>query len=133
MSNKKLPGKLARNVLGVLLLLVTINAFAGGFYGMAGAKGVPAEWLKGSLFHNYFIPSLILFICVGGSALAAAIAVFRRHRLARKATFICGIIILLWLLVQVAIIGYVSWMQPTTAVAATLILLLTWQLPNYEH
>ena len=119
--------------LGILLLLLAINALGGGYYGMAGAKNVPAEWLKGSPFHNYFIPGLFLFVCVGGSALVAAIFVFRRHHMARKAAFICGIIVLLWLIVQVAIIGYVSWMQPTTAITAILILLLTWKLPKYAR
>jgi len=122
-----------RFTLGFLLVLLALNAFGGGYYGMAGAENVPMEWLKGSPFRNYFIPSLILFICVGGSALIAAIAVFKQYHTARKAAFICGIITLLWLTVQVAIIGYVSWMQPTTAVAAFIILFLTWQLPKYEH
>jgi peptidoglycan/LPS O-acetylase OafA/YrhL len=122
-----------RYTLGFLITLLALNAFAGGYYGMAGAENVPTEWLKGSPFRNYFIPSLILFICVGGSALIAAIAVFRRRRIARKAAFICGIITIVWLAVQLAIIGYVSWMQPTTAVAALTILFLTWQLPKYEH
>jgi hypothetical protein len=133
MSNSKLSENLICYSLGILLLLVAINAFGGGYYGMAGAKNVPTEWLKGSPFQSYFIPSLILFVCVGGSALFAAIVVFRRHRIARKAAFICGMIILFWLAVQVAIIGYVSWMQPTTAVAAVFIIFLTWQLPKYEH
>lgn len=133
MSNHKSSEKLIRYSLGILLLLVAVNAFAGGYYGLAGAENVPTEWLKGSPFRSYFIPSLILFLVIGGSALFAAIAVFRRRRIARKAAFICGIIVLLWLTVQVAIIGYVSWMQPTTAVAAIIILFLTWQLPEYEH
>jgi hypothetical protein len=133
MSNSKLSENLIRYSLGLLLLLVVINAFGGGYYGMAGAKDIPTEWLKGSPFQSYFFPSLILFVCVGGSALFAAIVVFRRHRIARKAAFICGIIILFWLSVQVAIIGYVSWMQPTTAVVGVIIIFLTWQLPKYEH
>jgi hypothetical protein len=133
MSHQKLPEKFVRYLLGSLLLLVAINAFGGGYYGMAGANNVPVEWLKGSPFPNYFIPGLILFVAVGGSALFAAIAVFRRHRIARKAAFVCGTIILLWLAVQVAIIGYVSWMQPATAAAAVIILFLTSQLPKYEH
>jgi hypothetical protein len=133
MSNNKLPEIFVRYTLGTLLLLVAVNAIAGGYYGMAGAKNVPTEWLKGSPFHNYFIPGLILFVCIGGSALFAAIAVFRRHHTARKAAFICSIIILIWLMVQVAIIGYVSWMQPTTALAAIFILFLTRQLPKYGH
>ena len=112
---------------------MALNAFGGGYYGMSGAKGVPTEWLKDSPFHNYFIPGLILFVCVGGSAFLAAIAVFRRNSAARAAAFFATLIVLLWLTVQITIIGYVSWMQPTTALTAMLILLLTWQLPKYGH
>src|SRR5690349_9745215 len=115
-EQNKLPEKLVRYTLAILLLLVAINAFGGGYYGMAGAKNVPMKWLKGSPFHNYFIPSLILFVCVGGSALFAAIAVFTRHHIEHKAAFICGIIIIVWISVQIAIIGYVSWLQPAIAI-----------------
>ena len=38
-----------------------INALAGGYYSMAGARNVPLEWLKGSLFDSYFIPGVVLF------------------------------------------------------------------------
>lgn len=119
--------------LGILLLLLAINAFGGGYYGISGAKNIPVEWLNGSPFSNYLVPGLILFLCVGCSALLAAILVFKRHRIGRIAAFLCGIIVLVWLIVQVAIIGYVSWMQPATAVAGILILFLTRQLPKYEH
>ena len=125
--------KPVRHTLGLLLLLVAINAFGGGYYGMAGAKDVPVEWLEGSPFHNYFIPSLILFVCVGGSALFAAVAVFRRRRIARKAAFTCGAIMIGWISVQVAIIGYVSWLQPTTVIIALLILICTWLLGKYDY
>ena len=93
---------------------------------MAGAKGVPTEWLAGSPFKNYFVPSLILLIVVGGSLLVAAVAVLARLRAARLAAFAAGSI--LWIVVQVAIIGYVSWMQPVTAMGAVLVLILAWQL-----
>ena len=117
--------KIIRYTLGALFLLVALNAFAGGYYGMAGANNVPTEWLKGSPFQTYFIPGLILFLCVGNSSLIAAIAVFKTHPVARRISFIGGIIILGWLSVQIAIIGCVSWMQPATAAAAVFILLLT--------
>ncbi|HRO86353.1 MAG TPA: hypothetical protein PK110_16150 [Niabella sp.] len=132
MSSQK-HERIIRYTLGMLLLFVAINAFAGGYYGMAGAESVPVAWLKDSPFHNYILPGLFLFVCVGGSALFAAIVVFRQNRIARKAAFSCGIIILLWLAVQIAIIGYVSWMQPTTAAAAIIILLLTRKLPKHEY
>jgi hypothetical protein len=117
--------KTIRISLGILHLIIAINAFGGGYYGMSGAKDLPAEWLAGSPFKNYFIPSLFLFLCIGGSCLFTAIAVFKGHRLAMTFSFICGLLIISWLVVQVAIIGYVSWMQPTTAIVALLIILLT--------
>jgi hypothetical protein len=53
--------KVIRYTLGILLLVVTVNALGGGYYGMAGAKNIPLELLKGSPFRNYFIPGLFLF------------------------------------------------------------------------
>jgi hypothetical protein len=128
----KFTGELIRYALGAILLILAINAFAGGYYGISGAKNIPREWLRGSPFHDYFIPALILFFVVGGSALIAAIAVFSQHRHAPKAAYLSGLIVLVWLAVQISIIGYVSWMQPTTTAAGLLILFLTWRLPKYE-
>lgn len=128
MSNS--PQNLTRYVLGVLLAFGALNAFGGGYYGMSGAEGVPAEWLEGSHFRDYFIPGLVLFFVVGGSFLFSAIAVFARLRLARLAAFCSVVIVFVWLGVQMAIIGYVSWMQPTTATVAFVILILTWLLPK---
>ena len=128
---QKLSGNVIRYPLGILLFLLAVNAFGGGYYGMAGAKNVPVEWLQGSPFHSYFIPGLFLFLAVGGMSLISEILVFKTHRLARKLSFFTAIIILCWLTVQFAIIGYVSWMQPATTIAALLILFLTWQLPKY--
>jgi len=128
---QKPTNNVTRYTLGILLLLIALNAFGGGYYGIAGARNIPVEWLQSSPFRNYFIPSMVLFVVVGGLSLVSAILVFKRHRLARKLSFFTVIIILCWLAVQVAIIGYVSWMQPATTIAALLILFLTWQLPKY--
>ncbi|TKK67141.1 hypothetical protein FC093_14735 [Ilyomonas limi] len=132
MKTSKPIDSLTRYTLGILLGFVALNAFGGGYYGMSGAKNIPLEWLAGSPFRNYFIPGLFLFLIVGGSALIASIAVFRRSHMAGKAAFICSIIVLLWLAIQVSIIGYVSYMQPTTALAATIILFLTWLIAKHN-
>lgn len=116
--------RVLRNGLGALLGFAAFNAFAGGFYGMAGAEGVPVEWLAGSPFSDYFFPSLILATVVGGAFLFAAIAVFRGAESARLATFGAVAIVTGWLAVQLAVIGYVSWMQPVTAAAAALMFAL---------
>jgi hypothetical protein len=133
MQTSKHSERSIRYSLGILLAFVGLNALGGGYYGMTGAKGIPLEWLEGSPFHNYFIPGLFLFVVVGGSSLIAAIAVLRQRRLARKLSFTCGAIILVWLAVQINVIGYVSWLQPTTAAMTILILFLTWLLSNYKY
>ena len=119
-----------RYSLGSLLAFGALNAIGGGYYGLSGAAGVPTEWLTGSLFSDYFIPSLILLLVVGGSFVMAAIVVFAGLRIARMAALAAGFVVLVWLVAQVAIIGYVSWMQPTTAAAGVVVLVLAWLLPN---
>jgi len=67
---------------------------------------------------------------VGGSFLVAAVAVFARSRIARASALTAGTVVLVWIVVQVAIIGSVSWMQPATAIGGLLILFLAWLLPK---
>ena len=126
-------GKIRSYALGILLAFLALNAIGGGYYGMAGAKAVPVALLKGSPFKDYFIPSLFLFVVVGGSALFASIAVFRRMAIAKKAAMISAIIVIIWLAVQVGIIGYISWMQPLTALVAVIIFILSLKLPHNAH
>ena len=73
---------------------------------------------------------LILLVVVGGTSLLAALAVFLRHRWARVAAFGAGTILLVWPAVQLGIIGYVSWMQPTFVVIAFLELILAGVRPK---
>ena len=71
-----MTARVLRFILGGSLAFMAVNAVGGGCYGLAGAKGVPVEWLVGSPFADYSVPSLILLIVVGGSSLAAAITIF---------------------------------------------------------
>lgn len=119
-----------RRLLGALLTFGALNAFAGGYYGLSGAEGVPREWLAGSPFTDYVLPGAILFMVVGGALALAATMVFSRHRHARAGAFAAAGVLLVWIAVQVAIIGYVSWMQPATFAAGLLILVLTTRLPS---
>jgi hypothetical protein len=113
-----------RLVLIILLFIIGLNGLAGGYYGMAGAKDVPMEWLSGTPFTSYFIPGLFLFVCVGGLFLLTATALYLRQRFAHILSILCGSILLLWIIIQVIIIGYVSWLQPTMLIAGILIILL---------
>ncbi|MEE4177524.1 MAG: hypothetical protein V2I46_08440 [Bacteroides sp.] len=131
-SNKVTERKFYRYLAGFLLAFLALNAFGGGYYAMAGAEGVPLELLEGSPFSNYFIPGLFLFVVLGGSCLFSAIALFARWQIARKAAIFTALLILMWIIIQVSIIGYMSWMQPVTALLALVILALAWLLPHKQ-
>lgn len=113
--------KVLRIITRVILILVAINALGGGLYGMLGAKDIPLSWLEGSPFRSYFFPSLFLFVVIGGSCLAAAILSFKHHRYARAGILFCGILLVLWIVVQVSVIGFVSWLQPAVFVAGIIL------------
>lgn len=93
-------------VLLVLLLLNAIGAIAGGIAVMRDAMPFPEVWLEGTPFHNYFFPGLILFLAIGGSHLAAAYAILRRHPLADKAAVLAGTILTSWMIGELALIGF---------------------------
>lgn len=130
MNKPKKPARALRYSLGALLTFGALNAFGGGYYGISGAEGVPLEWLDGSPFKSFFIPGLILFIVVGGSFLTSSILCFAGHRFARQSVFAAIAVVYIWLTVQMIIIGYVSWMQSTTAGWGILCLALAWFLPK---
>jgi hypothetical protein len=108
--------------LGAFLSIIALNAIGGGIYGMTGAKGVPLQWLEGTPFRSYFFPSLLLFVMIGGSCSFAAIAVLRRQHIARKAASGSALLLLAWIIVQVLMIGYVSWLQPAIFFSALALL-----------
>lgn len=117
-----------RGALAALLAAVAFNAVAGGYYAVRGAEGVPVAWLEGSPFADYTIPGFILLVVVGGAAAVGGVAVFARVYYARLAALTAGLILLAWIGVQVLIIGYVSWLQPTMALAALVIVVLARRL-----
>jgi hypothetical protein len=122
--------KLIRYTLAILLFVIALNALGGGYYAMAGAKDVPMEWLEKSPFKSYFIPGLFLFVVIGGTCLFTSIAVLLRKRYGRVLSFICGVLLVIWIIIQVRIIGYVSWLQPAVVIGGVLILLLAWKIPR---
>lgn len=122
-----------RYMLGFLLAFVALNAFGGGYYALSGAEGVPTEWLRGTPFQDYFIPGLILFGTIGVAFLFAAVVVFADLCIAVPATFSAVGLLFIWLAVQLAIIGYVSWMQPTTAIVAMIILFIALRLRTVKQ
>jgi hypothetical protein len=125
--------KTIRLTIGILLLIVAANAFGGGYYGLAGAENVPLEWLEGSPFSSYFLPSLFLLVVIGGTCLLSGIAVLRQSGSSRLFTFICSALLLGWITIQLLIIGYVSWMQPAILTIALTVGVMAIKLPQKQR
>jgi hypothetical protein len=117
--------------LPALELVIALNAVGGAIYGLSGAPDVPPEWLEGTPFNSYVIPSVILLVAVGGGMTAAAAAVLLRLRRAAEASIAAGLTLVVWITAQVLIIvpdGGFSWLQPAMFVAGLLVAGLGWRL-----
>jgi hypothetical protein len=94
----------------VLEVLLSIGALGGGLVLTVAPKGeimpLPLTALAGSPFDTYFVPGLILFGVLGLGPLVAAGLAWLRHPLAPAATFVVAGALLIWVIVEVAIIGY---------------------------
>ena len=77
---------------------------------MVGSRGqiipLPRSALTGSPFETYFAPGLILFCALGLGPLAAALLAWLRHPLAPIAALGVGVTLLIWMAVEIAIVGY---------------------------
>ena len=116
-------------------VVVALNAIGGAIWGLDGAKNVPREWLEGTPFDSYVVPSLILLVAVGGSMALAALALAARHRLAPELSVIAGLSLMGWIATQVVLIapnGGVSWLQPTMFAAGLLVAALGRRLRRAE-
>ena len=104
---RRRPGTLI--ALLVLLLVQGIGATAGG----AGLVrdpvnniGMPLSMLNGSPFHDYLIPGLILLIVVGLFPFLVLYGLARRRRWGWWLSVAAGADLVIWIIVEVALLGY---------------------------
>jgi hypothetical protein len=94
----------------LLELVLSGGALGGGLVLMIAPRGeimpLPLSALAGSPFDTYFVPGLILFGVLGLGPLVAARLAWVRHPLALVASFVVGAALLIWVAVEIAIIGY---------------------------
>ena len=99
-------------ILVALALFSALSSIVGAVLGVAAnGGGVPLEHLANSPFSSYVVPGLILGIVVGGTQIAAAIALLARHRLALLLSAVAGFGMLIWIFAELAIIRQYSWLQ----------------------
>jgi hypothetical protein len=102
---------LARTAI-VLEMLLGLGAVAGGIALMVGPRGeiipMSTSLLAGSPFSDYFVPGLILFAIVGLGTLTVAVLAWRDNPWAPLLTVGVGAALVIWLLVEFAVIGYTA-------------------------
>jgi peptidoglycan/LPS O-acetylase OafA/YrhL len=105
-------GAIARRVLLISLYFGAISAVAGGVLGIAAnGAGVPLTYLSGTPFTSYVIPGFILGLVIGGTQALAAIMVQRRSPSGPVAASVAGFGMIVWIFVELAVIGEYSPLQ----------------------
>ena len=104
-------GRLARSAIALDVFLA-IGALAGGAALILGPRGevIPLHIadLEGSPFDTFLVPGIVLFAVLGIGPLVAAYLGWLRHPLAPVATVVVGAALLVWLAVEIAIVGYTN-------------------------
>lgn len=93
-------------ILLVLFFFIGLGAVAGSIGVMKEIMPFPEVWLKGTPFHSYFYPGLILCLVVGGSQFAAAFILLWRSSLAKMASLIAGLVLTAWMVGELRLIGF---------------------------
>lgn len=106
--------KRKRPVLVKLLIACIIFQGISGLFGGLGliidpageSLNIPLNWLEGSPFTNYLIPGLILFLLLGILPIYIATGLFGNRFFYWLLSLILGILLLIWIVVEIIIIGY---------------------------
>jgi hypothetical protein len=95
-----------------LEIFLSLGALGGGGALILGPRGeiipLPLSALQGSPFETYLVPGFILFLVLGIGPLVAAALAWRRHPYAPLAAAAVGAALLIWLAVEIAIVGYTN-------------------------
>ena len=113
---------LTKKLKAIFISLIIIEFFNGlsglaGGYGLisdptAASLGMEQAWLEGTPFNNYFIPGIILFVFNGLGNTVAAVLSIRKHRYYPVFALFFGAGMMIWIISQVAFIGYKNFLQP---------------------
>lgn len=73
-----------------------------------GLVRIPASWLDGSSFSDYLVPGLILLVVLGLFPLLALYGLWTRLLWAWHSALAVGVGLIVWIAVEILIIGYKS-------------------------
>lgn len=130
-------------VLAVLLTFIGVGAIISGAMLAVVPDGHLMKWttsqLAGTPFRDYLIPGMILLLFVGVFPLFVAYGLLKapawkwpdalnpakKAHWAWAASWAAGVVMLIWIAVETALLGYVSFLQPVVGVYGIAIIVLT--------
>ena len=98
-----------------VLCLVGVNAVYGGIGLIVNGMGMPDDWLEHTPFDSWLLPGLALLVTVALPQFAAARVVLRRDPRAPLVGMAVGAALVLWILVQLAVLQRYFFLQPVIA------------------
>jgi hypothetical protein len=103
-------------ILLAIQILVAIAAIPAGILFLidpTGHKnGISSAILANSPFIDFFIPGLILFLFIGMGSFSGTVITILRKEVSGFIGIVIGIILMVWIVLQVYWIGYSSFLQP---------------------
>lgn len=110
----------------VLEIVLSVGALAGSIPALidptGSSQGVSLALLEGTPFDDFFVPALALFLLVGLWPWMGALGTLLGRPWARSAHVVTGLLLVGWIVAQVAYIGAQTWLQPFFLLYGLLIL-----------
>ena len=110
-----MPSILRRTVYWALVAVAAFNALSAVAGGIAivltSGLGMPLSRLSDSPFTTFVVPGLILSTVVGGTQWLAAVLMLRRVESALFWSAVAGFGMLIWIYVEIGIVGGGAWLQ----------------------
>jgi hypothetical protein len=111
----------------LLLLFNGIGAIYGGWHLMTKPDGssltMPLDMLKHSPFNDYLVPGIILFIANGLFSLFAFVMLFANYKRYSLLIMAQGIILVIWIIVQIIMIQTIGRLHVIYASAGVLLII----------
>jgi hypothetical protein len=108
--------------------IIALSAYAG-VVGLVGGAISFGETINARLpFHSLFLAGMALLLAVAAPMTAAAVACIRDLRYASELVIGAGLLLVVWIAVELAFIKSYSWFHPTYLGLAILVLISGWLL-----
>jgi hypothetical protein len=109
--------------------IIGLTAVYGGIALLRYGSGMPLEWLRGTPFPDWTLPGLSLMLIVGGTHIAASVALITGRPSGRSLSALAGLVLMGWIVAQVVLLRHYHLLQPTLFLAGLSLVYLSGNLP----